>query len=57
MGGKNFCVAEDAHRRRPLAPLEERERQREQCVAVEPEMFQVLLYLLQHHDRVVRCLP
>jgi len=20
-------------------------------------MFQVLLYLLQHHDRVVRCLP
>jgi DNA-binding winged helix-turn-helix (wHTH) protein len=29
-------------------------RQREQLVALEPKMFQVLLYLLQHHDRVVR---
>jgi DNA-binding winged helix-turn-helix (wHTH) protein len=29
-------------------------RQRDQLVAIEPKMFQVLLYLLQHHDRVVR---
>ena len=28
-------------------------RRAEQCVAVEPKMFQVLLYLLQHRDRVV----
>ena len=28
-------------------------RQREQLMAIEPKVFQVLLYLLQHCDRVV----